>query len=71
MTLQLYKITDKNGKYKPSYFLVTLDGIYCQNESLGFFRHPVIKNKKQLQTHFNRMKKEGLTIQFIYNGSEI
>lgn len=60
--MRIYKITDPQGKYTSSLFLETMDGIYAENEEIGFFKHPTIKTHKQLLTHLRNMKKDGLTV---------
>ena len=59
--MKVYKLS--GGAYTSSLFLETMDGIYAENEELGFFKHPNIQTQEQLLTHLRNMKKDGLTVE--------
>lgn len=62
--MKIYEIYGETGEtmnYASCVFLVTMDGIYCESKSLGFFKRPDW-DIKRLNKHIAKMKREGFTV---------
>lgn len=55
--MKTFKISDPQGVYTTSYFILTSSGeVYADNEEIGFFKHPTITDEAKLLEHLKRMK---------------
>lgn len=60
--LIVYRISadsEETKGYSPATFLVTSDGVYCDSEEIGFFKHPTVTDTAKLLDHICDCKKRG------------
>lgn len=61
--MTMFKIYGKEKQgYTTTFFIKTIDGIYVENEEIGFFKHPKIQTEKDLYAHFKKMADDGFKV---------